>query len=89
MTRRIWDGTGELQDGEAYFTLRTGELKGRAYVRARVLHHLSGKWGRTFPVAYRLAAVQETVDNDEWLGSRNGMLVSAICRDVENHLFGL
>jgi hypothetical protein len=95
MARVIWDGTGELPDGAAYFTTRDGTLRGRDYVRARVSAYLSEQYGRffrgfaSFSLDARRAAIAATVDNDEWLGSRNGCLVEAVCRDVLDHLLGL
>lgn len=81
----VWDGKGVLEDGAVYFTNHNGELVGRPYLRIRVSRYLC-RWRAIYSLAERKDALARTVDNDAWLAFRNGMLVSAICRDVEDEL---
>lgn len=77
--RSIWNGRGDVGEA-AYFTKYNGSIAGRPYVRARAarylasLHYLTRKG--------REEILTRTIDNDEWLAPRHGMLVAAVCRDV-------
>jgi hypothetical protein len=83
---RVWDGTGELRTEQVSFSTRDGTLRGRPYVRARAVAFLAQKWA-SVPLVARQCAVRETIDNDAWMITRNGMLASAICEDVSSYLF--
>ncbi len=84
MTRVIWDGRGEIPAGAASFETFDGQLRGRIYVRARVRRALS-RW-RRMPGMRVEECLRMTVENDEWMGARNGYLVSALCREAESLL---
>lgn len=86
MAREIWNGVGEISADAAYFTKMDGTLQGRPYVRRRASSYVSARcW--YIPRKFRKAALAATVDDDAWLASRNGLLVSAICRDVLEYVF--
>jgi len=70
MTRTIWDGNGEVGDA-VYFTLNSGEYKGRNYLRTRARRYMDAE------------QVERTIGNDKWLASRNGMLVAAVVREAQ------
>lgn len=82
----IWDGRGEIPAGAAYYTTRDGTLRGREYVYERAMTYLARR-AATFSLRERKRAVSETVYNDAWMKERNGMLVEAICRDVDKYLW--
>lgn len=90
MARAFWNGRGELPAGEISFTNTRGEIVGRPYVREYARRKLA-RWAgsNVFTLDVRKAALAETVDNDEWLGFRAGMLPSAIARDVEDVMFSI
>ena len=54
------------------YTKNNGEIVDRFYVRRRVVSDSGVKVAKV------------TVDNDEWMRGRNGMLASAIVRDARN-----
>lgn len=85
MSRLIWDGKGQLPAGAAYWELMSGPsrgtLVGRDYIRSRALKFLARYCADMTPAARR-GVVARTVGDDEWLGSRNGMIVQAVCWDV-------
>jgi hypothetical protein len=70
---------------EISFTKNNGEIVSRAYVRSRVSSGLS-RWRDEFSVEVRREIIRQTVDNDEWIGFRNGMVAAAIVRDAEDVL---
>lgn len=81
--REIWNGKGDAE-GKVSFTKNDGTIVGRPHLRGRALRHLI-----TTPVAGVLLGtfdrellVRMTIHNDEWLSPRNGMLVSAILREM-------
>lgn len=89
-TRKIWNGKGEIEPGAAYWEIsrgwKKGQLVGRDYVRRRVVAHLA-RYMSEKTAAERAAIVAATVDNDEWLAWRNGMLVGAVCWDAWRAFF--
>jgi hypothetical protein len=90
MARDIWSGEGELQHGQAYWMIsrgwRTGVLVGRKEVRRRVVSYVSRMFSnKTREV--RAEIVRQTVDNDEWLSTRNGCTIDSICRDAWDHYY--
>ena len=86
MAHRIWDGTGEVADDEAYFTTDDGTIRGRPYVQRRVQRALS-RWARFYTREQRARAIADTVGNDAWMSTRHGVLVSCICREAVDYLF--
>lgn len=81
MAYKIWNGKGEIQPGEACFHKMNGEVVGRPYARRRVVRAVNWLWSDP---ELRKEIIAKTVDNDEWLGPRNGYLVSALCREAQN-----
>jgi hypothetical protein len=81
----IYEGVGELLPGQAYWMIskgrRNGMIVGRNYIKERVRAELS-RWKDQYPLEIRRKVVTATVDNDAWLGPKNGMIVEAICRDA-------
>ncbi len=82
--KQIWDGKGDA-DGKVVFTKNNGELVGRPYVRRRAVAALA-RLSRYRSPEDRAAALAATIDNDEWLRFRDLNTVSAICRDVIDHV---
>lgn len=85
MPRAIWEGTGEIPAGAATFKTPDGGVRGRDYVRHRVMRALA-LLSRVYTAEERKRTVAETVDSDMWLLRRNGLLVSEIVRDVKDYL---
>lgn len=69
-----------------YFTDNRGRLAGRGEARERVRLALA-RWSSVFSLSTRKAVMRDTVENDEWLGARNGMLLQAIGRDAVDLLW--
>jgi hypothetical protein len=88
LERQFWNDRGELQAGEISFTNTRGEIVGRPYVREYARRKLA-RWAdsKVYTLDVRKRVLAETVDSDEWLGFRAGMLPSAIARDAEMAMF--
>ncbi len=81
--KTIWNGIGEVQPGEAYYTTDDGRIQGHPYVRDRAIRYLA-RWHRMFPLAVRKATIANTINDDAWMSARNECTVASLCRDAEN-----
>lgn len=80
---------GRMMTVEEMCIVRRDEsLVSHAYLRRRVAAYLS-KWSRRFySVEARATVMSATIDNVEWLRCRRGYVVDAVCRAVDEELWG-